>query len=163
MLLNISCSAVTSISVTLTFDDESVKKRLISIGDIVDITFNYNGVRKSTIAKVLSISANGCDPRNWVILLDASDDFGAVQYRISPVYILDVEIIKEEATTKYIESPANYSNIVGLKILDGQLYYTQDRINWYPIKINVDNIIDDENINNNEGEVVDPGISNENG
>lgn len=144
MLMDIKCSAIASIALKLTFDDHSVKQCVVSTGDLVWMVFNYNGCRKEVEAKVLKITANGDDPRAWVILIDASEDFGATQYRVCPLNILDIDIIKKEAATKYVESPSDYSNVVAIRVVHGRLQFTQDRVNWYPVRIDQRDIIIDE-------------------
>ena len=155
MLMDIKCSAVASIALKLTFDDKSVKEALVSTGDLVWMIFNYNGCRKEVdAAKVLKITANGDDPRAWVILIDASEEFGATQYRVCPLNILDIDIIKKEAATKYVESPSNYSNVVAIRVVHGRLQYTQDRVNWYPVRVDQRDVIMDESY----GPVINDGV-----
>ena len=144
MLMDIKCSTVTSIELELSFDNGFKKHCIVSKGDLVWMIFNYNGCRKEVEAKVLKITANGSDPKAWVILIDASEDFGATQYRVCPLNILDIDIIKKRDAIRYIESPSNYSNIAGMRVVDGRLQYTQDGVNWLPFRIDMRDIIKDE-------------------
>ena len=63
--MNIKCSAMASIKVNLEFDDQSKKERVVSIGDLIDVEFNANGLRKRVDGKVLNISTVGTDPKGW--------------------------------------------------------------------------------------------------
>ncbi len=159
MTMDVKCSAITSIALKLTFDDQSVKKAVVAVGDLVWMVFNYNGCRKEVEARVLKITANGDDPRAWMILIDSSEDFGATQYRVCPLNIIDIDVIKKAAASKFIESPPNYTNVAEIRVVDGRLQYTQDRINWYPIRIDRRDIIMDESYGPviNDGTVMTPG------
>ena len=56
MLMDVKCSAVTSIAVHLTFDDGTTKNSVIGVGDLVSVEYNNNGLRKQVDGKVLKIS-----------------------------------------------------------------------------------------------------------
>ena len=75
MLLSINCSVVSSVKVSLTFDDGNKKEGIISVGDLVDIEYNTNGLRKRIYGRVLVVSVNGTDPNGWYLTVDGSDDF----------------------------------------------------------------------------------------
>ena len=154
MTMDVKCSAITSIALKLTYDDQSTKKALVAVGDLVWMVFNYNGCRREVEARVLKITANGDDPRAWMILIDSSEDFGATQYRVCPLNIIDIEVIKKAAAAKFVESPPNYTNIAGIRVVDGRLQYTQDNINWYPFRIDRRDIIMDESY----GPVINDGV-----
>ena len=70
MLMNIKCTAVTSIMVNLSFDDKSTKNALIALGDLIEVEYNANGLRKHAQGKVIKISAVGTDPKGWYIIVD---------------------------------------------------------------------------------------------
>ena len=87
MLMDIKCSPVTSIKVELKFDDMSTKVCVLGVGDLVDIVYNANGLRKRIEGKVLKVSAVGTDPRAWYIIVDGSDDFDSDRVKFSPMSI----------------------------------------------------------------------------
>jgi hypothetical protein len=126
MLMDIKCNAVASVAVKLTFDDHTVKDRLISMDDLVDITYNSSGIRKHIIGKVISISVAGSDQRDWYIIVDGSDDFQSVTVRFSVMGIIDFTIIKKYDTTNVVETPVDKTAVQAIKVVDGFLYYTQD-------------------------------------
>jgi hypothetical protein len=134
MLLDIKCSVVSSIKVSLTFDDGVKKENVIAVGDLVDIEYNSNGLRKEVYGRVIKISAVGTDPNGWYITVDGSDDFHTVTARFSVMGILDFDIIKKWDTYNAISTPNDCTGIAELKIVDGYLYYTKDGIHWYEIK-----------------------------
>ena len=144
MLMDIKCSAVTSVAVNLKFDDNTTKDRIIAKDDLIEVEFNQNGVRRHVIGKVIKISCVGTDPKGWYIIVDGSDDFDSNQFRFSPMNILDVEILRRAGDTIYIESPLDSTRILSMRIVKGRLQYTQDGINWKPLKFDRRDMILDE-------------------
>lgn len=144
MLLNIKCSAVTSVAVHLEFDNNSSKDIVLSKGDLIDVEYNRNGLRKRIQGKVISINAVGTDPKGWTIIVDGSDDFSSEQVRFSPMNILDIELIRKANEIKFIETPNDASGIMGLRIVKGRLQYTSDGFNWDFVKTDKKFIIKDE-------------------
>lgn len=144
MLISNKCSAIVSIKVELTYDDGRQKERVLAVGDLVDIDFNYNGLIKHTIGRILKIYAEGSDPKNWLIILDCSDGFDSVQYRFSPVNIIDVEILKKMDAIQFVESTNDYTNIRAIRFVHGRIQVTQDGIHWLPIVLDAKDIIYDE-------------------
>lgn len=143
MLLDIACSAVSSVIVKLKFDDGTRKVRLIAIDDLIDVVYNANGMRKHIIGRVSAISTVGTDPKNWYIIVDGSDDFASDRARFSPESILDVEIIRKAAQDSIVKTPLGENNAGYIRIMKGRLQYSNDGINWNPIKIDERDIIID--------------------
>lgn len=153
MVMDVKCSAVTSIQVVVTFDDGTKKDRLIAIGDIVDIEYNSNGLRKAIEGKVLKISAVGADPKAWYIIVDGSDQFGSAQAKFSPLQILDIEIIQKADHSTNITSPLGETNIGYLRTVDNVLQWSKDGYIWNSI---VGTPVDDHH-GSDDGEIEDPG------
>lgn len=151
MLMNVKCSAISSIAVQLDFDDGTCKNEVIALDDLVCVEYNKNGRRVCFEGVVIKIDASGTDPKSWYIILDGSGDFESNQARFSPMSILDLSVIRKANTSKSILSPLGLYRIDSLRIVDGRLQYTQDGFNWYPIK--VDEI--DINIKEEEGTIPD--------
>lgn len=146
MLQDIKCSTIVSFKIDLKYDDNRADKSVvIGVGDLVDVDFNYNGCRKQVQGRVLKLYAEGSDPKKWYILLDSADMYNSDTYKFSPMNILDITIIQKADALKFISSPSDYSNIRGMRIVQGQLQYTQDGSTWYPIWIDPQYIIEDEN------------------
>ena len=146
MLLDIKCMAIPSIKVTLEFDDRSVKTRVIGIDDLVDILYNHSGLRKHVVGKVVSISANGPDPKGWVIIVDGSDDFSSEMARFSPMSILDCDIIRKAGTIQHVVSPLDDTGVKGIRVdKEGKLLYTKDGSHWHHIYIDSEHVIPVEN------------------
>lgn len=143
MLMNIRCSAVTSIKVDLAFDDGSTKERVIGLGDLIDVEYNANGLRKRIEGKVVKISAVGTDPKAWCITVDGSDDFDSEKARFAPTSILDVEIIRKADTLNTVQTPIGYTGVPYLRVMKGRLQYSNDGFNWKPIQIDPRDIIEE--------------------
>lgn len=143
MLMNIDCSAVTSIKVKLTFDDGTTKERVVALGDIIQVEFNGNGKRRRAEGKVIAVNANGTDPKGWYIIVDSSDDFDSKKARFAPTNILDVEILRKADTTETIRTPLGAEGIPFLALKNGQLVWSKDGYDWRPVRIHNRYIIED--------------------
>lgn len=140
--MDIKCSAVSSVLVYLTFDDQHNKERLIAVGDLIDCEYNANGLRKHIIGKVVSISTVGNDPKGWYIVVDGSDDFDGLKARFSPMNILDVDILSKGDSVEIIHTPLGDTGVPFLRIMKGRLQYSKDGYNWKPIRIDNRDIIE---------------------
>ena len=146
MLLDIKCSTVISFKIDLKYDDNRADKSVVvSVGDLVDVDFNLNGCRKLIQGRVVKIYAEGADPKKWYMIVDSADFYSSDTYKFSPMNILDITVIEKHDTVQYIATPNDYTNIRGLRIVQGQLQYTQDGQTWAPICIDPQYIIEDEN------------------
>lgn len=141
MLLNIKCSVVSSIEVNLTFDDNSTKTAVVALGDLIEVEYNSNGLRRQFEGKVISIKANGSDPKAWYITVDGSGDFDSDKARFSPMSILDINIIQKADSLECIGSPRDITNIKAMRLVKGRLQCTQDGVNWFYPKIDKRDIV----------------------
>ena len=143
MLLDIKCKAISSVRVHLVFDDQSIKDNLVSIGDLIDVTYNGNGLRKHIIGRVSTISTVGCDPKNWYIIVDGSDDFAKNGAKFSPMNILDLEILRKDSQDTTVKTPLGEFNCQYLRVVKGRLEYSKDGgFSWERIKIDDEDIIE---------------------
>lgn len=152
MLMDIKCCMIPSIKTSLFFDDGCVKKVIIGIGDLIDLVYNSNGLRKHIVGKVIQISTPGVDPKGWSIIVDGSDDFESEIARLSPMSILDVTIIRKAGTVKVVTTPIDDTGIMAIRINEGRLQYTKDGKEWHNIQIDDVDVIskDDVIIDDNE-------------
>ena len=144
MLMDIKCSPVTSIKVELKFDDMSTKVCVLGVGDLVDIVYNANGLRKRIEGKVLKVSAVGTDPRAWYIIVDGSDDFDSDRVKFSPMSILDAEVIRKADTLEFVQTVVGEGGVPFLRIVNGRLQWSKDSVNWFPINVDSRDIIEDQ-------------------
>lgn len=135
MLMDIKCSAISSILIQLSFDDGSIKKELIAVDDLIDVEYNKNGRRVHFHGIVIKIDTTGPDPKGWYIILDGSDDYDAQQARFSPKSILDIAVIRKANTARNIKTPLGCGSIDSLRIVKGRLQYSTDGLNWQPILV----------------------------
>lgn len=148
MLMDIKCGVITSIKVMLRFDDDTVKKRIISEGDVIDVEYNNDGLRRRIIGKVSRIYVSTLDPKSWFFIVDGSGDFKSEQARVCPMNILNIEILRRADHVHHIVTPKDETGIEGLRIKDGVLEYTTDGYTWNPITVAADNIEPDPNVTN---------------
>jgi len=143
MLMEVKCAAVPAIEIRLVYDDESVKKAVVSTGDLIDVTWYKDGRNRRIQGKVTKVSANGSDPKGWVILVDGSGDYTSETARIVPSTITDIDIIRKYDTQDAVMSPKGGHNIIGLREYHGRIQYTKNGIDWlYPLVDRRDIIFD---------------------
>ena len=152
MLLDIKCKAISQVRVHLTFDDETVKDNIISIGDLIDVTYNGNGMRKHIIGMVSNISTVGADPHNWYIIVDGSDDFAKNGAKFSPMSILDLEIIRKHDQQFEVKSPIGEFGCPFIRVVKGRMQYSYDGFEWHYTVIDDENVIEDDDTDNAEEE-----------
>lgn len=127
MLMNIECSIVQSLKVSLTFDNGKTKEREIATGDLCYFEFNKNGKRKTIEGKVTKIGlSNTVDSKSWFIIVDGSLDFSGQMERFCPNQILDVDIIQKHDTVDYVATPNDSTRITNIRLFDGCLQLSTD-------------------------------------
>lgn len=141
MLMDIKCSAVPCIRVKLFFDDNATKDEIISYDDLIDVTYNGNGMRKHIIGRVRCISTVGVDPKQWYIIVDGSDDFASETAKFSPKAILDLSIIRKSANDQFVRTPVGMEGLPYLRLVNGRLQYSTDGFEWKYVVINEDDVI----------------------
>lgn len=142
MLMDVQCSATTQVTVNLRYDDNRNETYTIGKGDIVEISYNRNGLRSTIEGKVVRVSCVGTDPKGWFIMIDGSNDFESEKVRICPTSILACEIIQSASEIKYIATPrGRKSTIAALRVIKGRLEYSQNGYEWSPILINASNVV----------------------
>ena len=142
MLLDIKCKAISSIQVHLTFDDTTVKDEVIALGDLVNVEYNGNGMRKRIVGIVSNISTVGTDPKNWYIIVDGSDDFAKNSARFAPTSILDIEIIRKAGMDNAVLTPIGEEGCPYIRVVRGQFQYSKDGKVWHRIRIYEEDIIE---------------------
>lgn len=141
MLMEIKCSAVTSIKVDLKFDDGNTKERVIGVDDLISVIYNSNGLRKKAEGRVISVSAVGTDPKAWYIIVDNSDSFKSDRVRFAPTSILDLEIIRKADQLEFIQTPIGHEGIPYMRLHHGRLQYSNNGYNWRNIVVDKKDVI----------------------
>jgi hypothetical protein len=152
MLMDIKCSMIPSIKTELVFDNGHRKVQVLGVGDLIDLLYNSNGLRKHIVGKIIQISTPGVDPKGWSMIVDGSDDFDSEVARLSPMSILDVDVIRKAGSVRAVTTPIDDTGIMGIRINHGRLQYTRDGRHWRNIKIDDVDVIskDDGIIDENE-------------
>ena len=121
MVMKIGCEVEQSLVITLSFDDETTKTRVISKGDYVSIAYNKNGTRRVVNGAVTTIYANPYNGKvsrkDWYVII-ANDEGqglgGAV--RISILNILDVEVLKTSNNSRNVKTPNNSTRVTDIRV-----------------------------------------------
>ena len=142
--MNIKCSAVTSIRVNLTYDNGAIKDAVIAVGDLIDVVYNANGMRKRACGRVLVVSAADADPKSWYIIVDGSDDFDSNKARFCPMNILELEVIAKGDNIDAVRTVKGDMAVPYLRIVKGRLQWSKDGCTWYPINVDRECILDQE-------------------
>ena len=151
MLMDIKCSMIPSIRVSLAFDDGRKKDVILGVGDLIDLLYNSNGLRKHIVGKIIQINTPGHDPKGWSFIVDGSDDFESEVARLSPMSILDVDVIRKSGTLRYVSTPIDDTGCEAIRINRGVIQYSRDGKHWRNAKIYdvdvipTDDVIIDEN------------------
>ena len=135
MLMDIRCFMIPSIKVDLTFDNGYRKSPILGVGDLIDLLYNQNGLRKHIVGKIIQISTPGVDPKGWSIIVDGSDGFDSDVARLSPMSILDVDVIRKAGSARTVTSPNDDTGIHGIRINKGRLQYSKNGKTWKNIRI----------------------------
>lgn len=154
MTLDCKVEVIQSLKVHLVFDDESVKDSVVAVDDLIDIVWNGNGARKHMIGRVAAISAHGCDPKSWYMIVDGADDFASRREKIAPMSILDLTVIRKASDEDLVRTVKGDNACPYLRVVSGHLQYSNDGLSWRFIKIN------DDDIEPQEGTVVDHSNTN---
>lgn len=141
MLMSVKCSAVVSVALHLTFDDDTVKDRVIGVGDIVDITYNDGGLKKTVEGKVIKVSCATEKETGWYIIVDGSNSMDTNVSKFCPINILDCEIIYKASDIKTVCTPLSEGTIAQIRVNNGQLQYTTDNYNWNDFKLDYSNLL----------------------
>lgn len=144
MTLDCKVEVFQSLMVHLLFDDESTKDRLVALHDLIDVTWNGNGARKHIIGRVATISANGSNHNDWYMIVDGADDFESRREKISPYQILDLDIIRKADSETIVRTVKGDQAVPYIRINHGRLQYSIDGFNWKRIKIDGEDIIEDQ-------------------
>lgn len=144
MTIECKVDVIQSLDVRLKFDDDTSKHRIISKGDLIDITWNGNGARKHMIGRVSTVSCHGSNPASWYIIVDGADDFDSRIEKIAATQILDVDIIRKGSEDRLVATPKGDGTCPFIRINHGRLQYSIDGLNWKYVKIDNTDIIEEQ-------------------
>ena len=125
-LMTSSYEIIQSAKISMSFDDGISKIVLVSPGDIVNVIYNYNGVRTNTTGKVSKIVPDNqnsceCSGKRWFLIIDASAYGGVTVNRIDLTKILDITIIRKAEDYSEVTSPTGETNVSNIRLVGNVL------------------------------------------
>lgn len=135
-VLKVTYEVLTSLLIKIMFEDGSIKKNTIELGDYISVVFNKDGCRKTVDGYVTRIYMEphrpncGCHRDIWYFIVDASQVGGSQVEKINVETVLDLDILRRKADTQYVETPNSTERVMGMKIIGNTVYVTQDGTNW---------------------------------
>lgn len=142
MLLDIKYDVINSLVIKLRFDDNSVKETVVSIGDVVNCSYNKNGVRKTTEGTVKAINAdtNPCGKQRWYLYIDSSSCGNASLDKIEVDKILDIDVLRKGQGLITVHSPGNRMKVTDFRLNGSFLQVSSDYgKHWFTVaKISCD-------------------------
>ncbi len=127
MVMRVSSEVEQSLNVTITYDDGTVKCKVISVGDYVSVAYNFNGARRIAVGTVSGIHANPASKqtsrKDWYFIVNNDDpevgNYGTT--KILVVNLIDVEILRMKNQVNPISSPNNSMRVTNMRIKAGYL------------------------------------------
>ena len=128
MLLDIKYDVINSLVIKLRFDDNSVKEEVVSIGDVVNCSYNKNGMRKTVEGTVKSIVAdtNPCGKQRWYMYIDSSTAGSASLDKIEVDKILDIDVLRKGGGLLTIHAPGNRMKVTDFRMNGSFLQVSSD-------------------------------------
>lgn len=128
MLLDIKYDVINSLLIKLRFDDNSVKEARVSIGDVVNCSYNKNGMRKTIegVVKRIATENNPCNCPKWYMYVDSSKTGFAAVEKIEVDKILDIDVLRKGAGLMVIHTPGNRMMVSDFRINGNYLQCSPD-------------------------------------
>lgn len=128
MLLSIKYDVINSLVIKLRFEDGSTKEEVVSVGDIVNCTYNRNGVRRTVEGTVKQINSdvNPCGNQRWYLYIDSSSYGKACVDKVEVDKILDMDVLRKGAGLLSIHTPANKMRVTDFRLAGDYLQVSSD-------------------------------------
>lgn len=140
MLLRTAYETNLSVTVSLIYDDNTVKKYNLELNDIVKLAYLKNGFRKEVTGRIARIyledghaghvghiaSCTPCLNKGCYIIVDSSEYTNSGLDRIDVDMISEIEIVEKAKESNSITSPAGDSNITTFRLAGNQLQLSVD-------------------------------------
>ena len=127
MVMKIACDVEQSLTIKISYDDGTIKTKVVSNGDYVSVTYNSNGARRIASGVVTGIHANPYSTqttrKDWYFVINNDDvEAGPVGSRkIYVVNLIDVEIISMARQVNAINTPNNPMRVTDIRLKAGYL------------------------------------------
>ena len=128
MVLDIRYDIINSLVIKIRFDDNSVKEEVVSVGDVVNCSYNKNGMRKTVEGTVKQIVAdtNPCGKQRWYMYIDSSTAGSASLDKIEIDKILDIDVLRKGAGLITIHTPGNRMKVTDFRMNGAFLQVSSD-------------------------------------
>lgn len=140
MLVKVSHEIINSVNIGFVFDDNSVKKVLVHIGDVVEINYLRNGMKKEVTGTVKRIftenghaghighvaSCGNCINEGCYLYIDASTTNNADLEKIDVDCMYDLNIIQKADNSDCIKSPIGCNQVTSFRIVGNELQVSVD-------------------------------------
>lgn len=128
MLLDIKYNVINSLIIKLRFDDNSVKEANVSIGDVVNCSYNKNGARRTIegVVKQIATDTNPCNKAKWYMYVDSSKTGFAAVEKIEVDKILDIDVLRKGMGLMTVHTPGNRQMCTDIRINGNWLQVTPD-------------------------------------
>jgi hypothetical protein len=130
-LLTNTYSVNHSLTISLTFDDGSVKNTKVEVGDIITVVYNKNGVRttvEGTVTNIYEMEATcncNCES-NWGMIIDGTSYGYTSTEKVAESKILDLTMVKKAVDSSAITSPTGEYNITDFRLVGDILQLSPD-------------------------------------
>ena len=127
MVMKVSCEVDQNLDIAITYDDGTMKHKLVSVGDYVSVAHNYNGSRRIAVGTVSGIHANPASKqtsrKDWYFIVNNDDpevgNYGTTKILI--VNLIDIEVLRMKNQVNPISSPNNSMRVTDMRIKAGYL------------------------------------------
>ena len=140
MLVKVSHEIINSVNIGFVFDDNSVKKVLVQVGDVVEINYIRNGMKKEVTGTVKRIftenghaghighvaSCGNCTNEGCYLYIDASTTNNADLEKIDVDCMYDLNIIQKADNSDCIKSPVGCTQVTSFRIVGNELQVSTD-------------------------------------
>lgn len=118
MLLDIKYNVINSLVIKLRFDDNSVKEQHVSIGDVVNCSYNKNGARRTIegVVKQIVTDTNPCQQTKWYMYVDSSKSGFAAVEKILVDNILDIDVLRKGMGLMTVHTPGNKMMVTDIRL-----------------------------------------------
>lgn len=136
MLLSNTFEVIQSLLIKLTFEDGSVKRNQVDVGDTICVVYNKNGLRttiSSGIVKKIAVNTEkytACEcsfnKNAWYMIVDGCASGMSSAEKVIINNILDLDALRKQSNYELVTSPVGETNISNIRIHNNNLEYSTD-------------------------------------
>ena len=160
MLLKVSHEIIKSVNIGLVYDDNTTKKVLVQIEDVVEISYVYNGMKKEVTGTVKRIftedghaghighiaSCDRCKNEGCYLYIDASKENKSDLVKVDVDCIFDINVIQKADNSDCVKTPIGCTQVTSVRIVGDEFQISVDNgTTWLAVaKVTVPGIDVDE-------------------